>query len=403
MWAYPLYDQEDGGKHHKILVLEKQLADLPRGEPLTEHSATGCLVAVRKSPLLWHRGRLDQLSMYGKQLLATIFLIDYGEVMEGVKVDTCVKKVPSNMKQEPPMAFKILLSGLQSVSMDLDFMMGQCVMEATPKRDWDQAALVEVKRVVEEVDGVAELRDWVVDQSGRFQGQLYLIEETGRRVHLNKLLVDKQFAVESQWQVELDMAMTGDWENNKEYTALDTREFELMNWELDTRDQEISGQSLEQFTTEAFGESEVKDASITWDDLGHARSAGRGRGLKVDNETDVSLGGEVRRAYSLVGNGGDYLQTKRADKAKEFLDKLKKKKTGGSSEVVEKEEEDIWTALRGKKLPGGQDTSSTHLLPGGVFIGKYHENVLAHIQGENKMDQKKKFEQFVAPRKEDKL
>ena len=85
VWAYPLYEQ--GGQHDRILRLEAQLAELPRDETLSEHSSTGSLVAVRRSPAaqLWFRGRLDQLSMYGKQLVASVFHIDYGEVLEGVK------------------------------------------------------------------------------------------------------------------------------------------------------------------------------------------------------------------------------------------------------------------------------------------------------------------------------
>ena len=88
---------------------------------------------------------------------------------------------------------------------------------------------------------------------------------------------------------------------------------------------------------------------------------GRGQGLVQD----------VREQY----HGQD---TTRADKAKEFLEKLKKRKIGGGGEV----EEDVWAALRGQQSRGEKkpDSSSTHLLPGGVFIGKYHENVLANIQ-----------------------
>jgi len=221
-WAYPLHDQD--GQGNRILMLERQLAELPNGgQTLTEHSVTGSLMAVRRNPSsqTWHRGRLDQLSRYDEQLLATVFLLDYGEVLEKVKVDTCVKHMPDIVGQGPPMAFQIMLAGLQPVPMASDFKPGQRMMEMTPSSGWDQAAWVEVRKEMEAVKGVAELRDWVVDQMGRYQGQLYLVEETGRRIHLNQMLVEKQFAEYSQWQVENDMAMTGDWENNKVCRALD--------------------------------------------------------------------------------------------------------------------------------------------------------------------------------------
>ena len=425
----PLYEQ--GEQHNRILMLERQLAELPGGgQTLTELAVPGALVAVRRSPAsqIWHRGRLDQLSMYGKQLLATVFLLDYGEVLEKVKVDVCVRHMPERMGKELPMAFQILLSGLQPVSMDLDFMLGQSVMEVTPARNWDQAAWVEVRKEVVVVKGVAELRDWVVDQRGRYQGQLYLVEETGRRIHLNQMLMEKQYAEYSQWQVETDMAMTGDWENECRALDLRGRDRELPSWEL-LGEENVSGKSLEEFASEAFGESEIKGASIelgvsTWDVLSHVEGLGKGRGMNGNEAALVGVGrvtgdeeggrllsgGNVTsRANGAFGRGQGLIQDvreqyhsqgTRADKAKDFLEKLKKRKVGGGGEI----DEDIWAALRSKQCQGGQkpDSSSTHLLPGGVFIGKYHENVLANIQSDNKRDQKKKFEQFVAPKKDGK-
>ena len=63
------------------------------------------------------------------------------------------------------------------------------------------------------------------------------------------------------------------------------------------------------------------------------------------------------------------------------------------------EDEEFWSAVRSGKSATVSDDSASHLLPGGVFIGRHHEKVLAHLQAENKLDQKKKFEQFVAPRR----
>ena len=84
------------------------------------------LVAAKKTSdsEYWLRGRLDQISMSGKQLVATVFLIDYGEVIQNLRVDKCVKHMPPGLSKEPPQAFQVILAGLSPVSMDLDFMLG---------------------------------------------------------------------------------------------------------------------------------------------------------------------------------------------------------------------------------------------------------------------------------------
>jgi len=403
MWAFPRY--EDSEKHNRILSMEKQLSTLPC-ESVTELTAPGILIAARKSPdsKVWMRGRLEQISMYGKQLMATVFLLDYGEVIESLRVETCIKHMPAaGIIQEPPLAFKILLAGLTPVSMDLDFMVGQSVMEVTPQRGWDQAAWREVRHQVERVAGVAEVRDWVVDQCGRYHGQVFLVGKEGEEgVHLNQLLVEKQFAVESQWQMENDMDEEAtDWEYNKEMKALDITSKDLESWEVLGDSFPVGGcrGTIEQHGDVAFGVNEAIDtsfASSAFDNLGALRSAGRGKNRDCG---EVSSIGEV--AADRVGD--------RESKAKEFLERLRGRKKIVGSEVKatiedDGEDEEYWSAVRGGKgkLRTVSDDSASHLLPGGVFIGRHHEKVLAHLQAENKLDQKKKFEQFVAPRRENK-
>lgn len=389
VWAYPMY--EEGGQHHRILRIEKQIAEL-HSQAVTELSPTGISVAVRRSPgsEVWHRGRLDQLSMYGKQLLATVFLIDYGEVIETMRVEACVRHMPAGVGEEPPLAFQILLAGLAPVSMDLDFMLGQEVMEVTPQRGWDAAAWREVEKQIQEVKakGYAEVRDWMVDHRGRYHGQLYLVEEDGKeRISLNQFLVEKEFAVKSQWQLENDMyeAVADYSENIKEFRAMDIR----------GKDEEF--ESLDDFKEEnecnvAFGESEIVDEPLpasTLSSLDYVCSIGRGSCWNKKLQEGTGTAGATRDS--------DHPQS-RQDKAKEFLNKLKKKKVVPSKAETT---EEFWSVVRGKSRHNDGDTSASHLLPGGVFIGRHHEKVLANIQAENKLDQKKKFERFVAAGKED--
>jgi len=396
MWAFPMY--EDSEKHNRILSLEKQLSALPC-KTVTELTAPGILIGVKKSPdsKVWMRGRLDQLSMYGKQLMATVFLLDYGEVIESVRVETCIKRMPAGIVQEPPLAFQILLAGLTPVSMDLDFMVGQSVMEVTPQRGWDQAAWREVKQQVERVAGVAEVRDWVVDQCGRYHGQVFLVGEDGEKeVHLNQLLVEKQFAVESQWQIENDMDEEAvEWEYNKEFKALDITSKDLESWEVLGDSFPVGGSrgTREQPDDVAFGVSEAIDTSLgssAFENLGVLKSVGRGKNRDCGQGTSVQ---DIAEEVEV-----------KEKKAKEFLERLRGRKKMVVSEIKAtikggNEDEEFWSAVRSGKSATVSDDSASHLLPGGVFIGRHHEKVLAHLQAENKLDQKKKFEQFVAPRR----
>jgi len=401
IWAYPLYEETE--EQSKILAIEQQIAEMP-SDPLTELCTAGSLVAVRETPesAEWMRGRLVELSMCSKQVVATVFLIDYGKVRESLRVETCVREMPPGISNAPPLAFQILLAGLSPVTRDLDFMMGRNVMEMTAQRGWDQAAWREVEEVVAEVNGFAEVRNWVVDQRGRYQGQLYLVgERKVKRLHLNQLLQEKQFAVESQWQMENDLDEEAvDGENNREFKALvDSRSSDLGSWEVE-------------YSNEAFGESEVTGGQTGFDDdrapgrekvgecgarnvaAGITRGSMIGRGIKKREESR-----EINVAS--IGMAG-IISATRKDKAKEFLDGLKSKKVKSVTVKDDRDEvtddDEFWKVVRGK--PGSEDKSASHLLPGGVFLGRHHEAVLANIQAGSKQEQKKKFEQFVALKEE---
>jgi len=286
MWAYPLC--EGGEEHMRILEIEKQLSTAPT-KPLTEFSEIGMLVAAKKTSdsEYWLRARLDLISISGKHLVATVFLIDYGEIIENLRVDQCVKHMPSGMSKDPPLAFKVILAGLSPVSMDLDFRHGTNMMEVTPQRRWDQAALRGVLQQVQDVEGIAEMKNWVRDQSGRYHGQIFLVgQERKKAIHLNKLLVESLFALESQWQMENDLEDAVDWENNKEFKALSIRDSELESWELygDEIGEEIT---LGNYGKVAFGVDEVIDrssGSFVLDSFGYVKSVERGRSYMKEGE-----------------------------------------------------------------------------------------------------------------------
>jgi len=174
VWAYPAYEQ--GGQHDRILLIEQNLAAFIEGQTVTEHTELGTVLAVRRNvhQEIWHRGKLKTLSLYGEQLMAKIFLIDYGEVWEQIKVKGCLKFMPPGALEEPPMAFEVVLAGLQPASMDIDFSLCQNTMQVTPQVNWDQSAVFEVINEIKRYDNYASLRDWTTDLRGRCHGQLYL-------------------------------------------------------------------------------------------------------------------------------------------------------------------------------------------------------------------------------------
>lgn len=68
----------------------------------------------------WHRGLLQALSQYGRRLRARVFLTDYGTTLEEVEVEGRVLLLPPALSLLPPLAFLVVLAGLQPASMDLD-------------------------------------------------------------------------------------------------------------------------------------------------------------------------------------------------------------------------------------------------------------------------------------------
>ena len=69
-----------------------------------------------------------------------------------------------------------------------------------------------------------------------------------------------------------------------------------------------------------------------------------------------------------------------------------------SNERSEEEQEDIWDQIRRTRDTRREDTSKVMHLPGGVFVGKYHEQVVANIlQGGHggQQELRQKFEEFV--------
>ena len=88
----------------------------------------------------------------------------------------------------------------------------------------------------------------------------------------------------------------------------------------------------------------------------------------------------------------------RRARVKEMLIKLQaKKKAAGESAQAVQGNESMWEAFRksGNSEIDVSSRASSNLLPGGVLVGKFHENVLFNLHADGINDQRKKFEEFV--------
>lgn len=126
--------------------------------------------------------------------------------------------------------------------------------------------------------------------------------------------------------------------------------------------------------------------------------AGKGRGKTHDNVSPLS---------SLVPIQGDDISNEaqggnKSTASQKLLTALRKSRGSKvvcvSNERPEEEQEDIWDQFRRTRDTRREDTSKVHHLPGGVFVGKYHEQVVANIlQGGHggQQELRQKFEEFV--------
>jgi len=375
-------------------------------------TSEGSLVAI-KNDEKWVRGRLLQMFQEKSRLLASVFLIDYGRTLHRVDVDNDIRALDSGFCVEQGTSFQVILSGLSPVTMDMDWSCGGSVMKASPADHWDEAALTFIRNVLNESNNCeADLVDFVIDSSGRRHGQV-LVGHGSCKIHLNEILIEKNFAAHSQWQyendlmeIELDLnnnvletipenednvdvigeivapkVTLEDYENSVDSEVGTSSQISSLNTETHNHRKPASVGSCrgrKNVHSQSFGPRSFKQSPLVKDDEG-ADSASSGNGLRPLRQTGNSL-----RLLTAL---------KRKSNSKVFCVERKE----------EKEEYD-WESIRLNRDKSRDDNRKVHQLPGGVFIGKYHEEVVAHINKNSSFsgsakDLKEKFEQFVDPDK----
>ena len=185
----------------------------------------------------------------------------------------------------------------------------------------------------------------------------------GNRVELNQWLVEMQFAIHSDAKQREDIDAEADSEEHTEET-----------------DEESFDSSLD---------SEIEN------DLEITRNMAS---VALKPFPDPSGASEDMRAHSETNKDIQTKAEERRRRVKEMMMKLQaKKKTVEEKAKSVDESENMWDAFRksGNSEIDKSSRASSNLLPSGVLLGKFHENVLFNLHADGILDQRKKFEKFV--------
>merc|ERR1719341_1337383 len=188
----------------------------------------------------------------------------------------------------------------------------------------------------------------------------------GKRIELNQWLVNMQFAIHSEAKQREDIIAEAD--------------------EDEEQAEEIYEESFDSSL-----DSEVEN------DLEITRNMAS---VALKPPTDQPSASKDMLAHSEINKNTQTKAEERRARVKEMLMKLQAKKKAAeeeSAKPAEEESENMWDAFRksGNSEIDKVSRASSNLLPGGVLLGKFHENVLFNLHADGIEDQRKKFENFV--------
>lgn len=179
--------------HHQIFAFETKLGEMynnaePKINPANEikNLKKDMLVAVRPSyrATHWYRGRIISIvHNHQHEIVANVFLIDYGIVLENIRSKACIRELPRMMTFNKPMAMQVFLAGLRPLTPNLDFQLGMqnTAQEMAPK--WSPFSHKFVQDLwSKSKHKLAVLRNWRLDLKGRAHGELILLGFT-KEVH----------------------------------------------------------------------------------------------------------------------------------------------------------------------------------------------------------------------------
>ena len=222
-------------------------------------------------------------------------------------------------------------------------------------------------------------------------------------MHLNDLLIEKKFAEFSQARLDQDLLEA------KTVAAATSSSTSIPNIEEDGEVDTEDGVEVEE-DNPCLEEIASKETDSNNNNLrrgsfmglppsynkSRSRCSGKGRGKYNEKGAPLSTLVPIQDHDS----SKEAQENDKSTASQKLLTALRKSR-GSKVVCVSKEkevEEDIWDQFRRTRDTRRDDTSKVHHLPGGVFVGKYHEEVVANIlRGGHggKEDLRKKFEEFV--------
>ena len=188
---------------------------------------------------------------------------------------------------------------------------------------------------------------------------------TGNRVELNQWLVKMQFAIHSEAK-----------EREEIYAESDE----------DGSDQEDAGESDEESFDSSLDSEVENELEITRNLASVALKPIPGHGRELDQKLESK---DIQDTPTKT--------EERRSRIKEMMMKLQAKKKSVEVSAKPIEEKNMWDAFRksGNSEIDKSSRASSNLLPSGVLLGKFHENVLFNLHADGIIDQREKFEKFV--------
>ena len=398
MWVYP-YKRFTTNliKVRNIEAMMQQISS-QNSVKINKLRPAGTLVAVRQAGK-WFRGKIVDMFVE-KVLRVNVFLIDYGTTVTRVSADQDVRVLDSSFSQEAGAAFQVVLSGLSPVTMDVDWSLSSSVMSVTPAESWTPAALAFVRAVVKEANHEAELVDYVVDSIGRRHGQLLLPQKTVK-IHLNEVLVEKKFAGHSREKYENDL-MEFDLLSNDDCSSIveGSAPSEIMLPASSPEEDSSKIVTLEDFEKDRQANDEYRKSLVVQPRPSqllykpHRGSMSRGRGRSSVSMRDFNKSDHLSSLVKISDFKKSNIESE--SNSNKLLSRLRRSVCINKAPV---EVVDDWATVRDKRDKTRDDDTKFHQLPGGVFIGKYHEAVVSHLVRSDGDDLKTKFEKFVELKK----
>lgn len=259
-----------------------------------------------------------------------------------------------------------------------------------------------VQHVVKICQGEGKLLDPYIFPTRRV-GSLMMIKsgsstEPGpRKIHLNKLLVKKGFGQHSSMEVEMDLKevetglafgdeatnQSSDEEEEEEETSVSeydpqpllTTHQKMTSLQLYAEEPESAEPSNRLFSVNTA-------SSISSRGLGPwLAQSKRPEAAKSTSSSVTAPGSKIDQALKLRESLRKGREAKREEPQQEQ-----------SVEVLDSKEEDLWSQVR---VPKKKGEFRVHEMPGGVFVGKHHEDIVANIKSTSGEDLKRKFTNLV--------